>query len=56
MRNLEILLKNKSVNYDRLEEFGFQKKQNEYIYYDDICDEQFQVVIFISEKKNIPKL
>ena len=56
MRNLEILLENKSIDDTKLEEFGFKKNKNEFLYKDKICDEQFEVVISISEKKKFSKV
>jgi len=56
MRNLDRLLENKSIDYLKLEEFGFQKSKNEWVYRDSICDEQFQVFIHISDKKKFSKV
>ena len=56
MRNLEDILENKKIDYQKLEEFGFQKNKNEYVFKDEICEGQFEVVISISEKKKFSKV
>lgn len=56
MRNLETLLDNKEIIYDKLEEFGFQNNKKEWIYEEEICDAQFKVVIYISQNKMYSKV
>lgn len=53
MRNLKKDFENKSINYEKLLEYGFSKKDNCYSYEIDICNGQFCVVVELSEEKQI---
>ena len=52
MRNLENELKNKTVVYDKLIQYGFVKQENQYIYTDTIFNEQFKIIVSFSEQQN----
>lgn len=56
MRNLNNKLTNKTINYKKLLEYGFSSNNNEYIYKKMICKNQFQAIIFFSEKNSYSKL
>ena len=56
MRNFKNELKNKTINYKKLLEYGFKKEKEVYVYTKDICDNQFKVVVSFSENKNFSKL
>ena len=45
MRNLNSILDNKKIVYDKLLEYGFIKKENNYSYRHKIIDNQFEVVV-----------
>lgn len=45
MRNLDIYLKNKVVDYKKLTEYGFEKIEENYLYHKKIIDDQFEVTI-----------
>lgn len=56
MRNLSKEYKNRNFNYDKLLKYGFNKKDNIYIYEKKICDNYFSVIVEISEEKKISKV
>ncbi len=56
MRNLELNLKNKVINYDALLKYGFKKQNNFYSYKTYICDNQFEISIVISDDAKYSKL
>lgn len=56
MRNLKDILKNKTIDYNKLLEYGFVKEDEQYIYKTYISDNQFEVNIVISEKEKYSKL
>ena len=56
MRNLDYLLKNKKIDYNKLIEYGFIKKDNNYCYQKEICNKEFLVDVFVNENKQISRL
>lgn len=56
MRNLNRFLENKSINYDKLLEFGFIKKDNKYVYEKFVCNDEFKVVVEIDSEEQISKV
>ena len=45
MRNLNSILDNKKIVYDKLLEYGFIKKESNYSYRHKIIDNQFEVIV-----------
>lgn len=56
MRNLNIELKNKKINYNKLIDYGFEKKEDKYIYKTKICDNQFEMIVTFSNEEKMSKL
>lgn len=56
MRDLNNYLKNKSIDNNKLIKYGFVKKNKDYIYETTICDEQFKMIVTISNKQNASRL
>ena len=56
MRNLSNELKNKTIDYNKLLKYGFKKKESKYILKTKIHNEQFEIIINISEKEKTSKL
>ena len=56
MRNLSKNFENKSINYEKLLEYGFFIKENCFYYENKIYDNHFKVVIEISKEKQISKV
>lgn len=56
MRNLNKKLENKTVDYQKLLNYGFKKEKNKYIYKKNICDNTFKVIIEISKEKKLSKV
>lgn len=56
MRNLDTQLKNRKIEYKELLKYGFQEKDNVYLYRKNICDKQFEVNIVISDKEKYSKV
>ncbi len=56
MRNLSKYLENRSINYDKLLNYGFIKKEDNYIYESNICDNFFKIIVEISKEKQISKV
>lgn len=56
MRNLNNNFENKTINYKKLVEYGFVKKENSYYYEKNISNNEFKVVVEISKEKQISKL
>ena len=56
MRNLDYLLKNKTINYHKLIEYGFIKNKDSYIYKKKIYNNQFELIIGFSNNKNYSRL
>lgn len=48
MRNLDKMFKDKKINYDTLIKYGFEIKDDYYVYEKLICNKSFKVVIEIS--------
>jgi len=56
VRNLDNELKNKTINYNELLNYGFQKENETYIYKTKIYNEQFEMSVTVKEEKMISKL
>ncbi len=56
MRNLDNELKNKTINYNELLNYGFQKENETYIYKTKIYNGQFEMVVTVKEEKMTSKL
>ena len=56
MRNLENYFKDRKINYDRLIEYGFILKEDNYYYEKIINDGVFKIVIKINKKQKIAKV
>ena len=56
MRNLEFRFNKLSIDYKKLEEYGFTKKENSYIYETTIENNEFKVIISISDTRKYSKL
>ena len=56
MRDLNNKLKNKSINYKKLSNYGFIYENKKYIYKSIISNNQFEAIIIFSEKENFSKL
>ena len=56
MRDLERFLKNREINYNNLLAYGFEEKENEYIFSCKIFNNQFEVIVNFSDNKKISKL
>lgn len=56
MRNLDIKLKNRKINYEKLLKYGFKKENEKYIYKTKIQNNQFEVNVIISNEKSYSKL
>lgn len=56
MRNLDEKLKNRIININKLTKFGFEKYNNIYIYKENICDNQFEMIVEVEKNKMKSKL
>lgn len=56
MRNLDNVLKNRAINYNKLLKYGFIRENDIYIYKAYIYDNQFEANIIISDKEKYSKL
>lgn len=56
MRNLENELKNKTVDYSELIQYGFIKYGDQYVYEDIILNGQFKIVVAFSEQENMSRI
>lgn len=56
MRNLKNELKNKTINYEKLLEYGFIKEDKKYIYKTKICNEQFEMIVEVETNEITSKL
>ena len=56
MRNLKNEFENKTIDYEKLLNYGFYKKDNCYSYETNIYDNQFRVVVELSNERQISKV
>lgn len=56
MRNLEIDLSKRSINYNRLIDYGFYKAEDKYVYKKNIMEDTFEVNILISDTEKFSKI
>ena len=56
MRNLENELKNKTINFNQLLEYGFIMDENKYILKTKIFNNQFEMIVKLSDAENTSKL
>lgn len=56
MRNLEKYFENKTIDYGKMLEYGFFKKEDNYFYENKIYDNQFKVVVEITKEKKLSKI
>ena len=56
MRNLELYLKNKEIDYKKLIKYGFIKEDNKYIYRTNLYNDEFEIIVEISDKTKKSKL
>lgn len=56
MRNLSKYFENKEINYDKLLEYGFLDKNDNYVFETQIYNNNFKVVVEISKEKQISKI
>lgn len=56
MRNLNKEFENKTIDYEKLLNYGFYKKDNCYFYESNIFDSHFKVIVEISKEKQISKV
>lgn len=56
MRNLEYKLKDRKIDFTKLEKYGFEKKYESYVYREKILDNQFEVIISFSENKSVSRV
>lgn len=56
MRSLDNELKNKTINYNELLKYGFQKENETYTYKTKIHDEQFEMIVTVKDEKMTSKL
>lgn len=56
MRNLEIELRKRSINYNRLIDYGFYKDEDKYMYKKNIMKDTFEVNILISNTEKVSKV
>lgn len=56
MRNLEKELENRTIDYNKLLEYGFSKEKNQYILKKNILNNQFEIIVNISEEAKTSKL
>ncbi len=56
MRNLNNMFEKRTIKYDKLQDYGFIKKDNQYIYKSKIVNEQFEVQISISNENKYSKV
>ena len=56
MRNLKNELKNKTINHEKLIEYGFIKEDKKYIYKTKICNEQFEMIVEVKQNQISSKL
>ena len=56
MRKLDNRFRKLAINYKKLEEYGFVRQEEKYIYETNIQNNEFKVIIVISEKEKYAKL
>lgn len=56
MRKFSKELKNKTINYEKLLKYGFKKENEKYIYKENICDNQFKMIVEVNRNQMISKL
>lgn len=56
MRNLDKYFENKTIDYEKMLEYGFFKKEDNYFYENKIYDNQFKVVVEITKEKKLSKV
>ena len=56
MRNFSKELKNKTISYEKLLKYGFKKQEEKYIYKENICDNQFEMIVEVNKKQMTSKL
>lgn len=56
MRNLNNELKRKTIDYNRLLEYGFAKENNQYIFKKKIYNEQFEIIVIVSNNSIVSKI
>lgn len=56
MRNLNKYFENKSIDYEKLFDYGFSKKGSSYYYESNICDDHFKVVVELSKEIQTSKV
>ena len=56
MRNLENKLTNRIINYSKLIEYGFTKKEHQYLYINNLSNKQFKIVILISDEEKTSQI
>ncbi len=56
MRKLDIELKNREINFNKLLEYGFKKEQNKYLYKEKICNNQFEIIVEVLNNNMTSKL
>ena len=56
MRNLEKYLNNKKIDNNKLIKYGFKEKDNKYIYKTKIHNDEFEVIIDISDSLKTAKI
>ena len=56
MRDLEVFLKKNTIDYKKLDKYGFIKENDKYVYKERILNNSFEVQIFIEEKRKSSKV
>lgn len=56
MRNLSKELKNKTIEYEKLMDYGFTERKNHYVFEKQIHDHCFKVIVEISKEKQMSKV
>ena len=56
MRNLKKLLENKLINDEKLIKYGFIKESGKYYYETKICDDNFKVIVEMTEERQESKV
>ena len=56
MRDLEVFLKKNTIDYKKINKYGFIKENDKYLYRERILNNSFEVQIFIEENKKYSKV